>query len=432
MKNGAKVDVINFGDELLLGLRENSHLGYLGRELKRHGLEIRRNLVVRDDPDEIRAIFPEVWADADLVITTGGLGPTSDDLTREIIAEVLGVKLELVESVRLELEARFARTGRTLTANNLKQCYVLEGAEVLANSNGTAPGILFKDEGKLLIMLPGPGHELRPMFEDHVLPRLKEEDFFALEEQYLQLRSFGVGESILENKLRPVLKSHPELKIGYCAHEGLVDLRLSLANGTASIANLRDTGEQCMELLGEDFVCFGGDSLAEITLAHLRAHHQKIAVAESCTGGLLANTFTDIPGASDAVAGSVVCYTEESKIEHLGIPESILQQHEIVSAETAVAMATGAAEKFSADYGLSSTGLAGPGAGTQSEPVGTVYFGLHTPSGAWSHRVQFTGGRLAVKARAVNTAIDWLRRKLCKYQMHDTFSTIAYDMGAGI
>ncbi len=432
MKHGVRVDVINLGDELLLGLRDNGHLSYLGRELKRHGLEIRRNFVVRDNAEDIQQVFKNAWEDADIVITTGGLGPTSDDLTRETIAKALGVKLEFVDSVRVELEARFARHGRTVTANNLKQCYVLDGAEALPNPNGTAPGILFKQDGKLLIMLPGPGNELRPMFERDVLPRLQEENFFALEEQYLQLRSFGVGESLLENKLRPILKSHPELKVGYCAHEGLVDVRLSLANGTGSLADLRATGEQCMELLGEDFVCFGNHSIAEIAMSHLRAHHQTIAIAESCTGGLLSNAFTDVPGASQTFMGSVVCYHEDTKIEHLGIPESILMQHDVVSAETAVALATGAAESFSSDYGLSTTGFAGPTGGSSREPVGTVYFGLHTPSGAWTHRVQFSGDRLTVKARAVNAAVDWLRRKLTKYQMHDAFANIGYGMGSGI
>ena len=156
MKNDVKVDVINFGDELLLGLRDNGHLTYLGRELKRHGLEIRRNLVIRDDPDEIREIFPKVWSDADLVITTGGLGPTSDDLSREVIAEALGLKLEFVESVRMAMEERFALQGRSVPSNNLKQCYVLEGAEVLANPNGTAPGVFLKLDGKILVMLQRP------------------------------------------------------------------------------------------------------------------------------------------------------------------------------------------------------------------------------------------------------------------------------------
>ncbi len=432
MKNGAKVDVINLGDELLLGLRDNGHLSYLGEQLSRHGLRIRRNLVIQDDPNEIREHMQSAWSDADLVITTGGLGPTSDDLTREVISEVLGLKLEFVESIRDSLQEWFDRIGRPLTANNLKQCYVPEGAEVLPNPLGTAPGIFLKKDEKILVMLPGPGHELHRMFEERVLPRLEEEDLSASEEQYLQLRSFGIGESALENKLFAVLNKHPEMSVGYCAHQGLVDVRLSLVNGNGSLAGLRETGEQCMEILGEDFVCFGHDSLAEIALSYLRAHDQTLAVAESCTGGLLSNAFTDIPGASQTFTGSVVCYSEEAKIEHLAIPEIILQQHGIVSAETAVAMATGVAEKYSSDYGLSATGFAGPTGGTEENPIGTIFFGLHTPSGAWSHRVTLPGNRFMVKARGVNTAIDWLRRKLTKYQMHDAFSNLEYFLGAGI
>ena len=179
MKHGVRVDVINLGDELLLGLRDNGHLSYLGRELKRHGLEIRRNFVVRDNAEDIQQVFKNAWEDADIVITTGGLGPTSDDLTRETIAKALGVKLEFVDSVRVELEARFARLRRTVTANNLKQCYVLDGAEALPNPNGTAPGILFKQDGKLLIMLPGPGNELHRCLSVMYFPRLPGRKFLC-------------------------------------------------------------------------------------------------------------------------------------------------------------------------------------------------------------------------------------------------------------
>jgi len=199
-----------------------------------------------------------------------------------------------------------------------------------------------------------------------------------------------------------------------------------------SIGEISQIGEQCMEYLGDDFVCFGKDSTEEIVLAFLRAQSRSLAVAESCTGGLLGSTFTDVPGASDVFQGGVVAYHQDVKIEHLEVPEIIIQQHGAVSAETAVAMATGIAEKFSADYGLSTTGYAGPGGGTLEDPVGTVYFGLHSPIGAWSHRVQISGDRNVVRERAVNISIDWLRRKLVKYQLEEAFSTVIYSMGAGI
>jgi len=433
MSKTVRVDVLNIGDELLLGLRQNGHLTYLGRELARHGGAIHRNVVLQDDAAEIKEKFLESWEASDVVITTGGLGPTVDDLSREVISEALGLKLEFVESVQVELEERFARLGRTLGANNLRQCYVPEGAEVLVNKHGTAPGILLVKGGKVLVMLPGPRSELEPMFEEQVLPRLQEEGMLSSEEQYLQLRTFGVPESVLETRLRTFLKSYQGVKVAYCAHGGGVDVRFSAEEQSAlSIGEISQIGEQCMEYLGDDFVCFGKDSTEEIVLAFLRAQSRSLAVAESCTGGLLGSTFTDVPGASDVFQGGVVAYHQDVKIEHLEVPEIIIQQHGAVSAETAVAMATGIAEKFSADYGLSTTGYAGPGGGTLEDPVGTVYFGLHSPIGAWSHRVQISGDRNVVRERAVNISIDWLRRKLVKYQLEEAFSTVIYSMGAGI
>jgi len=433
MSKTVRVDVLNIGDELLLGLRQNGHLTYLGRELARHGGAIHRNVVLQDDAAEIKEKFLESWEASDVVITTGGLGPTVDDLSREVISEALGLKLEFVESVQVELEERFARLGRTLGANNLRQCYVPEGAEVLVNKHGTAPGILLVKGGKVLVMLPGPRSELKPMFEEQVLPRLQEEGMLSSEEQYLQLRTFGVPESMLETRLRTFLKSYQGVKVAYCAHGGGVDVRFSAEEQSAlSIGEISQIGEQCMEYLGDDFVCFGKDSTEEIVLAFLRAQSRSLAVAESCTGGLLGSTFTDVPGASDVFQGGVVAYHQDVKIEHLEVPEIIIQQHGAVSAETAVAMATGIAEKVSADYGLSTTGYAGPGGGTLEDPVGTVYFGLHSPIGAWSHRVQISGDRNVVRERAVNISIDWLRRKLVKYQLEEAFSTVIYSMGAGI
>ena len=433
MNKTIRVDVLNIGDELLLGLRQNGHLTYLGRELARHGGTVQRNVVVRDNVIEIRESFLKSWKESDVVVTTGGLGPTADDLSREVIADALGLKLEFVDSVRVGLEERFARMGRSLSANNLRQCYVPEGAEVLVNHHGTAPGILLVKDGKVLVMLPGPSTELVPMFEEQVLPRLEEEGLLQNEEQFLQVRTFGIGESALENQMRTLMKNYPGADVAYCAHQGAVDLRFT-ANGKTDfcVEDLNELGEKCMEFLGENFVCFGKDSLADISLAYLRAQGRTIAVAESCTGGLLGSTFTDVPGASDVFQGGIVAYHQDIKIEHLEVPEIIIQQHGAVSAETAVAMATGVAEKFSADYGVSTTGYAGPAGGTPEDPVGTVYIGLHSPFGVWSHRVHISGNRSVVRQKAVNIAADLLRRKLIKYQLEEAMSTVIYSMGAGI
>lgn len=414
-----KLDLLTLGDELLLGLRENGHLHYLGAEFARHGLPLRRNLVVRDEPAEIEAAFRDAWAGADVIITTGGLGPTSDDNTREAVARVLGLPLEFDPSAEAAIIERFARLNRRVTPRDQKQCYRPRGADLLPNRHGTAPGLYLEKDGKILVMLPGPANELRPMFESEVLPRLRLAGILAAEESYLQLRTCGLGESLVEERIRPVVEQHPGLGLAFCAHQGMVDVRIASGGQDFSTDELKVIARQMRDVLGEDFVCCGRHSLAKVVLDELRARESTLAVAESCTGGLLSNAFTDIPGASKVFAGGVVCYTNDAKVQMIDVPEDILMQHGAVSAEAAVAMVTGVAECLGADYALSVTGFAGPGGGDESTPVGTIFLGYASPVGVWSRKVVYSGDRLAVKARAVTTALDWMRRKLLKYKVED-------------
>ncbi|WP_269539355.1 competence/damage-inducible protein A [Cerasicoccus fimbriatus] len=419
MTPSIKVDLITLGDELLLGIRENGHLQFIGGELARHGLALRRNVSCRDTAEEIIHTFEEAWKTADIIITTGGLGPTSDDNTREVIAQCLGLKLEYQPEIEAAIQARFDRIGRVMCENNLKQCYIPTGAEIIPNPHGTAPGIYLQHKGKRLFMLPGPASELRPMFHEQVLPRICDDGFCSIEDAYLQIRTMGVGESALEIKLQPILERNPDVHIAYCAHQGMVDVRLSQETIPIDHAHLRAVADECREALGPDFVCFGHCHLAKSIFNFLRAHERTLAVAESCTGGLLANAFTDIPGASKVFAGGIVCYSNESKMELLGVPECLILQHGAVSAECAVAMAEGAAERLGTDYALSVTGYAGPCGGTEENPVGTVYIGYHSPLGTWCIRMVHPGERSAVKVRAVNRALDIMRRKLQKYNLEE-------------
>lgn len=420
MPSLVRIETLTIGDELLLGIRTNTHLTYLGDQLCRRGLSIARNVVIPDDAEEIRDCFRQAWANSDLLITTGGLGPTDDDLTRETIASCLGRTLVHDPDTERALRERFEKLGRTPTANNLKQCYILEGAEAIPNRHGTAPGQWMREGHKILIMLPGPASELKPMWEDQVLPRLTLAGLAESSQPYLQIRTAGIGESKLENDLRPIFDRFPgRLRVAYCAHAGLVDLRLSSYGHSLSEEELAGIGRSCREALGEDFVCFGDCCLGLNVLRRLRANGRTLAVAESCTGGLLASTFTDIPGASKVFLGGIVCYANDAKVQLLDVPDAIIQQHGAVSAECAVAMATGVAERFDSDYALSITGFAGPEGGTLEQPVGTVFLGLSCPHGVWAHRVVSPGNRIAVKERAVVTALDWLRRKLETYEVHD-------------
>jgi len=412
-----RFELLTLGDELLLGLTTNGHLAFIGAQLGRRGVTLQCNVTLTDDAAAIAAQFRESWARSDVVITTGGLGPTCDDRTRETIAEVLGQKLVFDPVAEKTIAERFARHGRKMPPNNLKQAYRPERAEVLPNANGTAPGLWIEQDGKVLCLLPGPPNELQPMFTEQVLPRLAQRGLLIDHEAYVQIRAAGIGESALEAKLQPIFDRHGDaLGIAFCAHTGHVDCRLSSPGEKLSFDQLQAVADDCARLLREDFLCFGHDSLAKVCADILRAQEKTLAVAEAATGGLLANAFTDICGASKFFAGGCVCCPNDAKTQLLDVPECLLLQHGAVSAETAVAMATGAAEKLGADYAVAITGFAGPCGGTKENPIGTIYLALHSPYGVWSKKLSYPGPRRTVQERAVNAALDWLRRELVRAQ----------------
>ena len=423
MSSSVRVETITLGDELLLGIRENAHLTYLGTQFAHHGIEPAANLVIRDHPDDIRFFFSESWERSDLIVTTGGLGPTTDDLTRESIANALGENLVFDESIEKAIKDRFQSLDRKMSESNLKQCYRLENAEVLSNPFGTAPGLFLKKNNKILVMLPGPAREMHPMFEEQVVPRLQKEGLFPEIDCYLQIRTAGIGESDLAEKVQPLFEGKKGLIVGYCAHAGMVDLRLSsIDSDIFSEKQLQDLADQCREILAEDFVCFGDRSLAEVIFRELRSLNKTLAIAESCTGGLLSSQFTEIAGISKVFHGGAVCYHNDAKVQMLGVPESMIEQHGAVSEEIAIAMATGACEKYGSDYGLSVTGFAGPTGGTQLLPVGSIYLGYSSPVGVWAKKLHLRGDRASNRRRATTAAIDWMRRKLRKYKLEEVFA----------
>ena len=410
-----RFELITLGDELLLGLTANTHLTFVGAQLGRHGALLTRNVTITDEADAIAAQFRESWARADVIITTGGLGPTCDDRTRDAIAEVLGQKLVRDHAIVEQIANRFAAFGRKMTDNNLKQADVFERGEVLPNANGTAPGLWVEQDGRVLVMLPGPPNELQPMFTDQVVPRLAARGLLSEGESYVQIRTASVGESMLETKLQPVFDRFGDaLSVAFCAHTGAVDCRVSSPNGKLSHEQLEEIAAECAKMLGEDFVCYGHDSLARVCANLLRAQEKRLAVVESATGGQLAQAFTQVCGACKFFAGGVVCCTNDAKTQLLDVPECMLMQHGAASDEAAVAMATGAAETLGADYALSVTGFAGETTGPGGSPVGTIFIGLFTPGGVWSKKLSYPGPRATVKVRAVNAALDWLRRELLR------------------
>ena len=423
MSSTIRVETITIGDELLLGIRENAHLTYLGTQLAHHGLEPAANLVIRDNPEDIAIFFSQAWQRSDLIITTGGLGPTTDDITRESIAKALGEELIFDPQVELALKDRFSQLGKPMPEINLRQCYRPENAEVLENPFGTAPGLLLQKEGKILVMLPGPAREMHPMFEQIVVPRLQKEGLFPELDCYLQIRTAGIGESALAEKTEHLFQDKEALVVGYCAHAGMVDLRLSSLDGEVlTEQDLQELADACRQAIGEDFVCMGDRTLAEVIFRELRSLDKTLAVAESCTGGLLSSSFTEIAGISKVFHGGAVCYHNDAKVQMVAVPESMLKQHGAVSEEVAIAMATGACEKFGADYGLSVTGFAGPTGGTQVLPVGSIYLGYSSPVGVWAKKIHLRGDRASNRRRAATSALDWMRRKLRKYKLEEVFA----------
>lgn len=423
MTTTRKVELIAIGDELLNGLRANSHLLYLGENLQDHGLSLSHASELRDEPDELVDGFKRAVERSDLILVTGGLGPTNDDHTAACAATALDRGLLHNMEVEASIKEYFKRIGKQPTANNFKQCEIIEGAEVLQNSNGTAPGQWIEIDQKVVVLLPGPPRELIPIFEEQVVPRLIKMGWTHDVGGPVLIRTIGVGESQVEELLKPLLSAaQGNVRIAYCAHLGYVDLRLQPVEGGWDAPKVRALGEACRERLGESFLGYGAPDAAAEILKHLRGLNKTLAVAESCTGGLLASRFTDVPGASKVFNGGVVCYRNQVKENLLGIPGCLLEQHGAVSAECAVAMATAVAELLESDYALAITGYAGPDGG--NEPAGTVYLGYHSPVGVWSRRVDLPGNRSAVKERAVVTALDFIRRKLEKYKVYDLLESL--------
>lgn len=414
MPTHPKIILITLGEELLLGLTANGHLTFIGDQLRQAGTPMHANVTISDAPEDIEQYFEEYWKRADVLITTGGLGPTVDDRTKEVIGECLGEKLVYDPSVMQAIEDRFKALGLALNPNNRKQAYHFENAEVLHNPNGTAPGLWLEKDGKILAMLPGPPHELQPMFKDQVLPRLREKGLIQDKENYIQIRTTGIGESNLETMLQPIANREEGLELAYCAHPGMVDFRMSFPNMINPYDRLAELAVECKEMLGDNFLTIGNESMLEIVSKIMRRRKLRLATVESCTGGYIANEITNLPGSSEYFVGGLATYSSGAKQDLISVPYDLIQQHSAVSEEVAIAMATGAAERLESDYAISLTGYIGPGGGTPKDPVGTVYIGLHSPLGAFAKRFNFRGPRIAQKQRAFNAAIDLLRRELMK------------------
>ena len=415
------VELVNTGSELMLGRVLNTHQKWLCRRLADLGHVVTRQVAIADAARDIQEAVREALSCADLVITTGGLGPTSDDLTRELIAELLGKKLVENKNVLAHIEKFFAKRNRPRPAKTSVETFVPEGAMVFLNQNGTAPGLAMKIEpnhfradkkSSWLVMLPGPPRELRPMFDDSVVPLLKRE--FADEIFVCRtLRTSGIGESSVqekvENDLQPLVKMG--LEVGYCARPGAVDVRLT-ASGAGAEKIVRDGEAVVQKILGANIFGFDDDEIEQVVVQLLMECKKTLALAESCTGGNVAHRLTNVPRASEVFLGGVVSYSNAAKEKFLGVRAESLAAHGAVSETVAREMAVGAREKFGSDFAMAITGIAGPGGGSPDKPVGTVFIALASSTGVAVKKFLNVWDRATFKEVAATQALEWLRQTL--------------------
>jgi len=409
-----KIEILNTGTELLLGNTLNTHGGWFGRQLFTMGLRVARQATVPDG-DAIREAFEEMVVRADVLIITGGLGPTSDDLTREIVAETLGIGLHQDEQALRTLEAFFTSRGKQMVGANLKQALVPVGADVLPNPNGTAPGLYLppRINGRsscAVFLLPGPPRELYPMFHEEVAPRLRALSGITDIPGVCELKFTGIGESDFHHGIDDRLAAMPGLEYGYCARMGEVDLRL-IGNGEQVAAARALVLEKFSKYLISD----DGSSLEATVIRLFREKGLKLATAESCTGGLIAHRLTNVPGASEVFTHGWVTYANEAKTGQIHVPAETIATHGAVSEETARAMAEGALLESGADFAISVTGIAGPSGGTEDKPAGTAWLGLAEKGGETTARkIYHPRNRKDFKDATSQSALDMLRRRLLR------------------
>lgn len=412
MSGYPRITLIHTGNELLLGLRTNHHLSYIGQALTRHGLKVQHALIVRDDVLAIQQSIQEALTYSDVVITTGGLGPTSDDVTKEAVAKALHQPLVYDKAIEKSIQNQLQMKQEPLGPLEKKQCYRPADFEALPNIIGTAPGLFYQKDKQLIFLLPGPTHELHALFETAVVPRIRKAFFIETLSAVIAFKTMGIYESELAQLLMPVFSQYADLNVAYCPHLDEIEVRLSSKDHILNIQDLEGVAEDCKNLLKDDYLGMGNMTLPEKVLQLLDNQNAMLSLAESCTGGLLAHQLTQVSGASRAFAGGVVCYQSDMKVELLNIPESLILQHGVVSAEVAVAMAAGVAEAFGTDYALSTTGIAGPTGGTAAVPTGTIYIGYYAPNGIWSRKLYLPQGRMIAQERTCLAALDWIRREM--------------------
>lgn len=407
-----KAEILSVGTEILLGDILNTNAQYIARRMADAGIFVYYQSVVGDNPERLKGAYKLAFSRADIVIATGGLGPTNDDLTKEVAAEYFGRKLVLHEPSLLKIEKYFETTKRIMTEANKKQAYFPEGCRILKNDNGTAPGCLIEDAGRILVLLPGPPREMVPMFENEVLPYLEKYQDGVLVSKVLRVS--GLGESLMAEKIKDIMDAQTNPTIAPYAKEGEAILRITARSidREGAYELIAPVEMKIRERLGENVYGVDDDTIEGVVGKMLIDKKLTISTAESCTGGMLAGRIINYPGISSAFMEGAVTYSNESKMRALGVSKDTLSKYGAVSPETAGEMAEGIARIAGTDIGLSTTGIAGPDGGTPEKPVGLVYVGLYLKGKVKTIQLNLNGNRLNVRTLTVIRALDFLRREL--------------------
>ena len=405
------VEILGIGTELLLGDIANTNAQFLSRELAGLGITVYGHTAVGDNADRLKTALKYAFSKADMVVATGGLGPTQDDISKEVAADYFGRKMVLDDVSWQAIQSRFS--GRDMPKNVMRNAMVPAGSTLFPNSRGSAPGVCLQQDGKILILLPGPPHEMESMFTEHAVPFLRQKSDRVFMSRTLKI--VGVGESQVEETLRDLIDAQKNPTIAPYAKITEVALRLTAAAKTKEDATqvINPVAQEIYKRFGQHIYGEGDATLAKVVLQKLSVSGHTLGIAESCTGGLLASSFVDMPGCSDVLLEGAVTYSNAAKTARLGVLQDLIITHGAVSAEVAAAMADGIAASSKATVGVSTTGIAGPDGGTATKPVGLVFIGLHIAGkGTVTKELRLMGERNEIRKRAVNSALDFMRTSL--------------------
>ncbi|MHB9094763.1 MAG: competence/damage-inducible protein A [Eubacteriales bacterium] len=414
-----RAELISTGTELLLGQILNTNAQFLGQRLAQLGLDVYFQTTVGDNGARLAEVFNAALKRADLIIVTGGLGPTEDDLTKETIAETLELEMFLDEESLTHVQEFFKLRGRKMPETNKKQAQFPEGAAIIPNKMGTAPGVIIEAAGRIIIILPGPPVEMQPMFNETVVPFLKKKigrNNSVIHSKVLKI--LGMGESTVEERIKDLVDEQTNPTIAFLAPRGEVFVRITAKAKTEAAADkmINKIEKEIRKRLGDYIYGADDDSLEKVVAGLLKKHGLTISTAESCTGGMIAQRLTNIPGVSDNFMYGVVSYSNEAKTGLLGVPPEIIEKHGAVSEETAIEMVKGVRQSCGTDLAVSVTGIAGPSGGTPEKPVGLVYIGFSDRDTTIVQRFLFTGDREVIRWQTANAALNMLRRYLIKYK----------------